>query len=102
MFFGTVEFERRQEFSIGHRLQMIGVPADADELLDVRVPWGDFIVCNRPVHPVAELLRSHELVLTPALARAPPDDRLTADLVSANPVEWFLLDVRVVAVLDEE
>src|SRR6266550_1766156 len=102
MLLGAVEIEWRQELSVGHRLQVIGIAADADELLDVRVPRRDVVVADRPIHPVPELLRSHELVFAPALTGASPDDRLAADLITADPVERLLLDVRVVAVLDEE
>src|SRR3954462_7512886 len=102
MFLRAVEVERRQEFSIRHRLQMIGVAANADEFLDVRVPRSDIVVSDRPVHAVAQLFRRDEFVLAPALAGATPDYRLPANLVAADPVERFLLDVWVVAVLDEE
>src|SRR6266550_567803 len=102
MLLRAVEIERRQKLAVGHCFEMIGVPAHADELLDVRVPRRDVVVGDRPVHPVTELFRSDELVLAPPLAGATPDDRLSADLVAANPVEWLLLDVRMVAILDEE
>src|SRR3954467_341440 len=102
MFLRAVEVERRQEFSIRHRLQMIGVAANADEFLDVRVPRSDIVVGDRPVHAIAELFGRHELVLTPALAGAAPDYRLAPNLKAADPVERLLLDVRMVAILDEE
>src|SRR6266550_9041978 len=102
MLLRAVEIERRQKLAVGHCFEMIGVPADADELLDVGVPRRDVVVADRPAHPVPELLRSHELVLAPALTGASPDDRLAAHLITADPVERLLLDVRVVAVLDEE
>src|SRR3954471_18185364 len=102
MLLGAVKIERRQKLSIRHRFEMVGVAAYANEFLDVRVPGSDVVVGDRPVHAVAELLRCDELVLAPALAGAGPDDRLAPDLVAANPVERFRLDVWVVAVLDEE
>src|SRR6476469_2010959 len=102
MFLGAVEVERRQKLAVGHCLEMVGVAANSDELLDVGVPRRDIVVGDRPVHPVAELLRRDELVLAPALARTAPDDRLAADLVAADPVERFGLHVGVIAVLDEE
>src|SRR2546423_15558081 len=81
---------------------MIGVSADADEFLDVRVPGGDIVVRDRPVHPVSQLLGRDELVLAPALTRAAPDDGLAAHLITTDPVERPLLDVRMATVLDEE
>src|SRR5689334_16136720 len=102
MFLGAVEVERRQKLAVGHRLEVVGVAADSDELLDVGVPRRDIVVSDRPVHSVAELLRSDELVLAPALARTAPDDRLAADLIAADPVERLGLHVWVITVLDEE
>src|SRR2546423_4051306 len=81
---------------------MIGVSADADEFLDVRVPGGDIVVRDRPVHPVSQLLGRDELVLAPALTRAAPDDGLAAHLITTDPIERPLLDVRMVTILDEE
>src|SRR5690349_6255541 len=81
---------------------MVGVSADTDKSLDVRVPRSHIVVGNRPVHPVTEFLRRDELVLAPPLTRATPDDRLAAHLIAADPVERLLLDVWMVAVLDEE
>src|SRR5256885_16712147 len=81
---------------------MIGVSADADEFLDVRVPRGDIVVGDRPVHPVSQLLGRDELVLAPALTRAAPDDGLAAHLITTDPIERPLLDVGMVAVFDEE
>src|SRR3954469_7906232 len=98
----AVEVERREILAIRHPLESIPIAAHTDELLDVRVPGRDVVVADRPVHPVAELLRRDELVLAPPLARSAPDERLAADLIAADPVERRLLHVRVVAILDEE
>jgi hypothetical protein len=102
MLLGAVEIERWEKLAVGHRLEMIGVAANADELLDVGVPRCDVVVGDRPVHSIAEFLGSDELVRAPALAGTTPDDRLAADLVAPNPVEGLRLDVGMVAVPDEE
>ena len=98
----AVEVEWREELAVRHRLEVVRVPADADEFLDVRVPRRDVVVGDRPVHPVALTFGRGELVFAPALAGAPPDQRLAADLISADPVERFLLDVRMVCILYEK
>src|SRR5438105_15803574 len=79
---------------------MIGIPAYADELLNVRIPRRDIVVGDRPVHAVTQLLGRNELVLAPPLAGTSPYDRFPAYLITADPVERLGLDVRVVAVLD--
>src|SRR6185503_13391808 len=87
LFLDAVEVEWRQKVAVRHRLEVVVVPAHADELLDMRVPWRDVVVGDRPVHPVAEPLGGDELVLAPALRRTAPDERLPADLIAADPVE---------------
>src|SRR5213592_3849305 len=81
---------------------MVGVATHSDESLDMGVPRRDVVVADRPIHSVTVSLGSGELILAPALTGAPPNQRLAADLIAADPVERLLLDVRVVFVLDEE
>src|SRR5215204_3827155 len=102
MLLDAVEVERRQVLAVGHRFETVAVAAHADELLDVRIPGCHVVVPDRPLDAVAHARRRGELVLAPPLARTPPDQRLSADLIAADPVERRLLHVRVVAILDEE
>src|SRR3954465_14197615 len=96
MLFSAVEVERRQILAVRHRLESIAGAADTNELLHVRVPWRNVVVSNRPVDSVAEFFWRDEFVLAPALAGAAPNQRFTSDLISTNPVERFLLHVRMV------
>src|SRR5687768_10369045 len=98
----AVEIERWQVVAVGHRFEPIVISADTDEPLDVRIPRRYVVVADWPVDAVTLALRSGKLVPAPALAGPAPDQRLSADLIAANPVERLLLHVRVVGVLYEE
>jgi hypothetical protein len=41
---GAVELERRKKLAVRHRVESVGVAADADEALDVRIPGRDVLV----------------------------------------------------------
>ena len=74
MLLHAIEVERREKLAVRHRLDPICISAHADEPLDVRVPWCDVVVADRPVHPVALTLGRREFVFAPTLAGATPDD----------------------------
>src|SRR3569833_357247 len=93
LLFNGTHFKRRKVFAIGQRLQAVPVSANAREFLDVAVPRRNVLIADRPVDSIPETLGSRKFEIAPALAGPPPHDRLTANLVAADPVERLFLYV---------
>src|SRR6185312_13611332 len=102
LFLYAIHVEWRQEFAVRHGFDAIPGPANSDEFLDMRIPWRHVFITDRPRDPVAKSFRVGELVLAPPLTGPAPGQRLSADLVSPDPVKRFFLDIRVVLVPDKK
>ena len=93
-----------KKFTVRQLTQSLLCACDPDELLDVRVPWCDVLVPNRPVVPVSVLRVRFEIEITPPIDLAPPGDRASTDLSSAKPAERRAgrRRIRILVVVDEE
>src|SRR6185369_3787037 len=82
-----VHRHRRLELAIGQLRQPFGLAAHSDELLDVRIPWPDVAITNRPVDAVSVLLVRVEVEIAEAINVTSPHERAPADYVRPKPVE---------------
>src|SRR4029077_20526706 len=82
---GTVQLHRRQELTVRKLRQTLRLAADADELLDVRVPRGNVRGADPPVHADALLRVRLEVQVAPAVDLASPHDRAPAHVTAADP-----------------
>ncbi len=100
----AVEFHRGEELSVRQLRQPLGIAGDADEPLDVIVPWLDVGVADGPVDPVSILEVGLEVEVAPAVHLPAPHDRAPAHLPSPQPVERlaFIGAVGVLEIVDEE
>jgi hypothetical protein len=83
--FRAVHFHRREKFSVGQLRQAFRLPADAGEFFNIVVPGRDVRIANRPVDGNAVFQIRLKIEIAPTIALAPPSDRLSADLATANP-----------------
>ena len=94
----------RQQDAVRQLGEPLRLAADADELLDVRVPRGEVRVADRPVDPDPVARVGLEIEIAEAIRLPRPHDRAPADLSPPDPQEGLLVGrrVRVLDVVDEE
>ena len=97
-----VHLHRRLELPVRELRQAQLLPAHADEAFHVAVPGRHVGVANRPVDAMPVPQIRLEIEVAPPVHLPPPDQRLSAHLVSLNPGERLVLDVGIAVVLDEE
>src|SRR5688500_618116 len=93
MFFNTIHFPRWKRFTIGQCFQSVAVSAYANKFFDMRIPWSQLVILNRPRHSKSISPRRFEIKMTPSLCLACPYQGLSSLLIATNPVEWFFLDI---------
>src|SRR3569833_2089396 len=84
-FLYTIHFKWRQELAVGHSLDAIFIPTNADKFFHVRIPGRYIVIADRPGDTVAKFFRIGEFIPAPALAGPTPGMRFTANLVTAYP-----------------
>src|SRR5690606_18168711 len=99
VFFNTTKFIWWQKFTIRKFGQPVAVTRNACKFLNVAVPRIEILITYRPVNRKTVPCRSRKIEVAPALRVACPKQRLSTHLVTANPVEGFLLRVGVFVVL---
>src|SRR4051812_44465743 len=101
---GAIDLPRREEVAVRQMWQPKLLARDADEALDMAVPWCDVGITNRPIHSVAIPEIRLEVEIAPPPAGASPEQAASAEVVAANPAELLfgVADVGVFEIVDEE
>src|SRR5688572_24173030 len=102
MSFDTIEIEGRKEFAVRHRFNAVFVSAYSGKQFDVRIPWSNVFITDRPVNSIAVSRGCSKFVRAPPLTRPSPNKGLSTYLVTSYPVEWLLLNIGMVLVLDKK
>src|SRR5690349_13098194 len=100
--FCTIEIERREKFSVGHRFNSITSATHANEFFYVRIPGCHVFIPNRPIKAISKPCGTIKFKIAPSLTRSSPGERLASYLVTTNPIEWLFLDIRMVLILDKK
>src|SRR5690606_13381734 len=95
----AIEFHGGQKGPVRKLCQTFGTTADTDVSLDVVIPWRNIRVPNRPVHGQPLLEIRFKIQIAQSVTLTPPDQRPSSHLVAPKPLEWLLLDVRLLLVL---
>ena len=82
--------------------EAVFIAADANEFFDMRIPGGYIGVADGPVDGEAVAEWGIEFEIAETLGLAVPEEATAADLVAADPVEWFLLYIGMLGIFDEE
>src|SRR5574339_134807 len=98
----TIEIERWKEFTIWHRFNTVFVSAYTCKKFNVRIPWSNILVTDRPVNSVTISRGRCKFVRTPSLTRPTPNKGFSTYLITPYPVEWLLLNIRMILVLYKE
>jgi hypothetical protein len=98
--FHAVQFHGGHELAIGKLGKIFDGAADASESLNVIIPRRDILIADRPVDGDAFLRVGFEIEIAEAIALTPPHQRAAADVITAEPIEGFLLDVRALGFVD--
>src|SRR5512133_669085 len=94
----------RKELTVGKLTEAFVCAGDADESLDVRIPWRDVLVANGPIGAVTVLGVRLKIEIAPTIDLASPRDRSATDLTSPEPLEWCVVGrrIRVLSVLHKK
>src|SRR5205085_7511538 len=91
--FDTAQSPCGKKLTIGKGIDSIFVAANANELLHIAIPWRHIVVANGPIDSEPVATGSFEVVVAPPLSLPCPHDALAANLVAADPIERFVLDI---------
>src|SRR5690242_21957402 len=102
MFLDARKPPRWQKLTIGKFFEAIFIAANTGKLLNMAVPRSDVLISYWPIDGKAISCRTLKIEIAPSLSLSGPHDALPSNLITADPIEWLLLDVRVIVVLHEE
>jgi len=102
MCFYTIQFHRRQEFSVWKLRKTQIFSAHADVFFDVIIPWRNIFITHRPIDGDAILFIGFKIDVAQTVALASPHDGSATYVIASHPIKTLHFVVGMFGVVYEE